>query len=371
MPRVITVFVLLLLGAGCADRTLATLVPEARNIGTIYPVFVATSRARNDDGNFGKDRSRTLSYAQLDVSIPPEHIPGKIRAASIRPNPQREFTLAGKTNFDGKNAFIGSLSQEIKSRPRGDREVTIYVHGYNNSYTDGAYRIAQLMHDIELPGTAVHYSWPSAANPLGYTHDRDSMLFARDGLEALLRDVQKAGPSRIVLVGHSMGTLLVMEALRQIEIGTPGWSKKALSGVVLISPDIDLDLFRSQADRVNALPQPFAIFVSNRDRALRLSARLNGSSKRLGNIESPDEIAEYPVTIIDVTQFASTADGHFTIGNSPTLIALLNGAVDLDSAFQKDRAGMAGLLPGTALTVRNATQLILSPALVIANPNGN
>jgi len=368
MLRVFAV-ILLVLGTGCADRTMTTLVPEALEIGTVYPVFVATSRARDDRGVFGKDRSRTLNFTELKVSVPPEHEAGKIRAASTRPDPQRQFTIAAEDDFDGENDFINALSKRIKSQPKGNREVTIYVHGYNNSFSDGAFRITQLMHDIELPGTAVHYSWPSAANPLGYTHDRDSMLFARDGLEKLLRDVQKAGPTSIILIGHSMGTLLVMEALRQIEIGTPGWSENRLSGVILISPDIDLDLFRTQADRIADLPQPFAIFVSERDRALRLSARLNGSSKRLGNLEDPDELAEYPVTIVDVSEFANSADGHFTFGTSPTLIALLKGAVDLEKAFQSDRAGMAGLLPGTALNVRNATQLILSPALALALPN--
>ena len=30
---------------------------------------------------------------------------------------------------------------------------------------------------------AVHYAWPSAAEPLGYVYDRDSAIFARDGLD--------------------------------------------------------------------------------------------------------------------------------------------------------------------------------------------
>ena len=101
--------------------------------------------------------------------------------------------------------------------------------------------------DFRLPGIGVHFSWPSAAHPLGYTYDRDSVLYARDGLEQLLRQVSAAGPDRIILVGHSLGSMLVMETLRQMEIRSPAWAQRNLGGVVLVSPDLDVDVFRQQS----------------------------------------------------------------------------------------------------------------------------
>jgi hypothetical protein len=58
---------------------------------------------------------------------------------------------------------------------------------------------------------------------------------------------------------------------------------------------------------------------------------------------------------------------HFTLGNSPLLIQILGQSAQLDETFQTDRAGRSGLLPGTVLTVQNATQLILSPQLALQN----
>lgn len=361
------IFLILLVLIGCTDRTLAPIISRAAQTGTIEKIFVATSRERNQSGNFAGGRGADVSYLTLDVAVPPKHQAGKIRTPSKTPNLDKEFAIAGRRDFDAQEEFVTGLKQSIAQSPDGSREVTIYVHGYNNSFSDGAFRVAQLMYDFEIPGTAVHYSWPSAANPLGYTHDRDSVLFARDGLEQLLRDVRAAKPSRIVLIGHSMGTLLIMEALRQIDIADPGWSKRAIGGVILISPDIDIDVFKSQAGRISGLPKPFAIFVSQKDRALRLSARLNGSSARLGRISDPAELAELPVTLVDVSEFANTPAAHFTLGTSPALITLLGDAQALEKAFSRDRAGTSGLLPGTLLTVQNATQLILSPALLLTN----
>lgn len=361
------VFLILLVLIGCTDRTLAPIVSRALQTGTIEKIFVATSRDRNPMGNFAGARSEDLSYLTLQVAVPPGHEAGKIRTPSKTPKLDTEFTIAARSDYDGRSGFISDLRRNIAQNESGSREVTIYVHGYNNSFSDGAFRIAQLMYDFELPGTAVHYSWPSAANPLGYTHDRDSVLFARDGLEQLLRDVRSAGPSRIVLIGHSMGSLLIMEALRQIEIASPGWSERAIGGVILISPDIDIDVFKTQAGRIAGLPEPFAIFVSQKDRALSLSARLNGSSARLGRISDPAELAELSITLVDVSEFANTPAAHFTLGTSPALITLLGDAQALERAFDSDQAGSSGLLPGTLLTVQNATQLILSPALLLTN----
>ncbi|MGH1330079.1 MAG: alpha/beta hydrolase [Paracoccaceae bacterium] len=365
MTRFIILSLLVLVG--CSDRTLAPIVARAALTGSIEKVFVATSRDVNPLGNFDGARRPDLSYLMLDVAVPPEHEAGKIRPPSKTPKLEREFSIAARKDYGANKDFTAELRRAIAQDSSGSREVTIYVHGYNNSFSDGAFRTAQLMYDFEIPGTAVHYSWPSAANPLGYTHDRDSVLFARDGLERLLRDVRAAGPSRIVLIGHSMGTLLIMEALRQIDIADPGWSQRAIGGVILISPDIDIDVFKTQAGRIAGLPEPFAIFVSQKDRALSLSARLNGSSARLGRISDPAELAELPVTLVDVSEFANTPAAHFTLGTSPALITLLSDAEALQKAFSRDRAGSAGLLPGTLLTVQNATQLILSPALLLTN----
>lgn len=360
---VLSVFVTL---SGCANRGFVPLTPQAAAIGTPHAIYVATHREPDAAGWYGEARASDLSYTKLQVVIPPAHVPGRITYGYTDPDPRTDFTIAAKQDYAAAAPFQADIKATLAALPPDEREVLLYVHGYNNSFFDGVFRAAQMKHDYDLPGVALHYSWPSAANPLGYTYDRDSVLFARDGLEKVLRDLAASGANRIVLVGHSLGTMLVMESLRQIEIRTPGWSKRALAGVVLVSPDLDVDLFKTQADRLAALPEPFAIFVSRRDRALMLSARINGDAERLGSLTDPSRLAEYPVSIIDVSSFAD-GDGarHFTLGSSPLLIRLLSQSVDLNSAFQRDTAGQTGLLPGTVLTVRNATQLILSPALAL------
>ncbi|CUH65008.1 putative esterase of the alpha/beta hydrolase fold protein [Thalassovita gelatinovora] len=365
MLRTALILCLVLLSA-CGDREAVLLSPEARDTGVVYTSFVATNRGRTEQGWFSDERSEELDYLTVDVSVPPKHKAGEIKLNLHRVDPEEHFALVSKREFNGSQEFTGALRHALAQQPKADRDVLVYVHGYNNSFADGVYRTVQMKHDFELPGVIVHYSWPSAANPLAYPYDRDSLLYSRDGLETLLRQVRAAQPGRIILVGHSLGTMLMMETLRQIEIATPGWSRRALGGAVLISPDLDIDLFKMQANRFAALPEPFAIFVSSRDRALQLSVRLNGSRKRLGSLTDPQELADYPVTLVDVSEFAKMGGTrHFTLGTSPLLIALLSKSDALNDAFGRDQAGRSGLLPGTVITAKNATQLILSPLLLL------
>ena len=131
-----------------------------------------------------------------------------------------------------------------------------------------------------------------------------------------------------------------------------------------MSPDIDVQVFRSQAARLSPLPEPFFIFTSQRDRALRLSALVSGEPARLGNIGTIEDVAEFNVTLIDVSEFRGGDPlNHNTVVTSPAMIRLLSRAEAVNSAFEGQDNSPIGLLPGTVLSLQNATQVILTPNL--------
>lgn len=366
MIRCAVVFCLMLLIA-CTPRGQLTLVAPAMAVGTPETVFVATTRATDPETDkFGSKRSEMPTFARYTVAIPPVRQKGSItwpKRGRI-PDPQTDFLTTSETRYSGEAAFRRDVTVAMSRKGSGPREATIFVHGFNTTFSEGLYRIAQLSHDLELPGATLHYSWPSAAIPFGYAYDSDSSVFARTGLESLIREVADSGADRIFLVAHSMGSAIVVEALRQLAIRGDRQTLNRIGGVILISPDIDVDVFRIHAHEIGKLPQPFLIFGSDRDKALRLSARLTGQTARLGSMTNVGAVADLDVTFLDVAAF-DVKGGHFNLGDSAALISLLGRINDVGAAFEADRATQLGILPGVVLTVQNATQIILSPVVAV------
>jgi esterase/lipase superfamily enzyme len=357
----------LVLLLACSPRGAITYAPEAANVGRVTPVFIGTTRVL-EGGTFGPDRAEKMRFARYDIAIPPLRKTGEINWPSrlAKPNPKRHFLTTKEVLFPDEAGFRADLRRDLAKH---GNEAVIFVHGYNNNFSEGLYRVAQFSHDLDLPGSVVHYAWPSAARPLGYVYDRDSALFARDGLEKLIDEVAAAGAQSILLVAHSMGSSLAMEAMRQTAIRGDQGAMNRLAGVILISPDIDVDVFRSQAKAIGNLPQPFLIFGSDRDKLLALSARLTGQSERLGSLSDVSRVADLNVTFLDISGFSSGA-GHFTLGDSPALIKLIDSIGQIESAFEDDRARRVGLISGAVLTVQNATQIILTPVVkIVAEAN--
>lgn len=354
------IFSVVLALSACAPRGKITYLPGAGQVGDVQNIFVTSTRDTDDVGAPTSNRGGALLFGQVGVSVPEDREPGEISWPGRKtPDPAQHFLVDNYERFASQRAFQTAMTRALRGRRGEERTAAVFVHGFNNRFSEGLYRFAQLNADLKLPFLPVHYSWPSAGHPLGYGYDRDSMLFARDGLEATLRSVSESGVDEILLVGHSMGALLSMEALRQMAIsdGQKGLSK--IGGVVLISPDIDLDLFRQQAKRIGKLPQPFYIFTSSRDRALQLSARLTGQSARLGNNTDVKELAELDVTMVDLSAFSDGQIDHNVAFASPAFLRLINSIPNLSAAISDSPTVKPGLFPGTVLVVQNATRLVI------------
>ncbi len=353
----------LILLMGCTSRGAVTLVPSGTPVGDVEKIFIGTTRKQESDGSFSGSRADGVRYALYEVSVPKTREVGQIAwpPRHGKADPQTQFVTAAEQVYPTADRFRANLRTELA---KNGGEAVIFVHGYNTNFAEGVYRVAQFAHDLKLPGAIVEYSWPSAGVPLGYAYDRDSALWARDGLEQLIHEVAAAGAKRIYLVAHSMGSGVLMEALRTVALRADRRELGLVGGVILISPDIDVDVFREEAHAIKDLPQPFVIFGSDRDRILQLSAALTGNSERLGALTDMSRVADLKVTFMDVGAFSEGA-GHFTVGESPALISLLGQIASIQGAFEADRRRQLGVLPGIVMTVQNATQVILSPLVAV------
>jgi esterase/lipase superfamily enzyme len=348
---------------GCAGHGVMSFVDQPARTGTLQTIFVATNRAADSNGEiFSGKRAAALSYNSYAVSVPPAHKPGKIEWAKSKPDIAKNFVTVDRANYTGSDDFKASINRSIAGKPAAQREAVVFVHGFNTSYSEGVYRLAQIKNDFHLPGIAVDFSWPSAAETRYYVYDRDSIALSRDGLQTLLNDLADSNVTKITLVGHSMGTYLTVETLRQMSMLKQSRFQRKLGPVVLLSPDIDVDVFKSQISRIDPLPQPFIIFTSSKDKALKISALLTGQKERLGSLSSVKEIGNDKITVVDVSKFkGGDRLDHFAVATSPELITLINGILDNGGGGFLDPQADINPITAPVHILRGVTGIILDP----------
>jgi esterase/lipase superfamily enzyme len=314
--------------SACAGKPppLALVEPQGAD-GAAYDVLVATNRAPIDDREqrYGDGRSDDLAFNAISVWVPNNRTPGSISYPSDSPNIDQEFAI---TRFDSitSDQFLELLNNRLAGLT-DSKSVFVFVHGYNVPYSSGVYRIAQIVADFENDSVPVHYSWPSSGKPLGYMYDRDSVQFARDGFAELLTELVASNAESIFLMGHSMGGLLVMETLRQLSLTGRDEIIEKIAPLVLASPDIDNDVFRSQLLSLSIRPDPIIVFVASDDNALRLSQRLRGGHPRVGEGLNISDLQDAGITVIDLSDI-ELGDGtqHSAFASSPELIKLFRQA---------------------------------------------
>ncbi|WP_299474626.1 alpha/beta fold hydrolase [uncultured Roseibium sp.] len=313
--------------------------------GSVVPILAITPRKPVDDPKlrYGDGRNSDLSYADIDVWVPDDRKLGTIKPPSHTPDPSSEFGVTGIDEVASESDALARINAQLKRLPPDDRIVMIFIHGYNVSYVSGIYRQAQLIHDFDQPVVGIHYSWPSAGKTSAYLYDRDSVQFARDGLQRTIELAARSNARTVAVVAHSMGTLLTMEAVRQLSLSNKKSALKRISPLVLASPDIDGDVFRSQISVIEPKPSPFVVLASRKDKALKISRDLRGGTSRIGQGDDIEALQELGITVVDLSEITDGQDGasHATFANSPTLIRLIQSGAISPASLPENREAFA------------------------------
>ena len=374
--------VLVLVVAGCAGPRSRDLLPAGpvtatQGVAAVHDIYVATTRAPAEDPRevYSGGRADAATFARIKVSVPAAHKVGAIeRPRGEKPNPGKYFTALSIAGIAGSDAFAAQVAAASRSK---DGRAVVFVHGYNTSFDAAVYRVTQLAHDAGYDGAPVLFSWASGGRTLDYVYDRDSATAARDALEDLIRSLARSGVRRVDIVAHSMGTWLTMEALRQLAIAGDRDIDGKLGDVVLASPDIDVDVFKSQMRRYGTPDRPFLLLLSGDDRALRLSSLIAGSAPRVGDYGSAEDLAKLGVVVVDLTKIkAGDSYNHTKFADNPLLVKLLGDRLREGDSFGTDERTLTdhiGLLArGIGGTIGSAAEIVITtPVNVISIAVGN
>jgi len=366
-------FLTILVGA-CGTRPESGFLLPVANQGpatSSHTILVATTRQRDERPGtlFNGERAQRIDFAEIAVSVPPNHQDGEIEWASEPPgDPAKTFAVRKAAYLDGEKAFIAALNAQLALRPKGQRRIFLFVHGYNTMFAESVYRFAQLIHDSKGQGVPVLFTWASRGQLTQYVYDNNSATAARDDLERTIRLIFASNAEQVNILAHSMGNWVTVEALRQIKMTGGLANSSKLGNLFLAAPDIDIDVFKSQMRRFGKPAKPFYIIVSKDDKALGISNFLAGGQSRLGADANTAELAELGATVIDMTDVkALDSSNHGKFAQLAAVAPQLEAA--LERGIRTHRTGAsAGEIAGNSLEaiVKLPITLITAPLRAVA-----
>ncbi len=320
-----------------------------------HRLFIITTREASEvvGALFSAERAPELGLASVDVTIPPNHEVGKVeRPRRLPPDPRKEFAVVDPAIYKGESAFLSELNKEVMKRKAGDRRILLFIHGYNTTTSDAILHLSQFVEDTGFTGVPVLFTWASAAKTPRYVYDLNSALVAREKLGEMANILAASRAEQVDILAHSMGTFLTMEGLVEAQQrGTLG-TRGMINTVMLASPDIDIDLFRTQ---IAQLPRPVLnrmfLLVSKDDKALRVSRLIAGGVPRVGATDAA-ELEKLGLTVIDLSEIEDSSSGsHSKFTGSPEVVQLIGAGLNNVGAFSERSPQLRELIVGVPIRI--------------------
>lgn len=250
-------------------------------------------------------RPKVLGTGDL-VTFPPTPLPFFERNGRIVTEPEAAAAYAA-----AGQRMQAELSRAL--RAGGQRDVLLYVHGFNSQFDDTLQTLVQLWQATDRTALPLAFSWPSG-NPgaFGYFKDRESGEFSIFHFKETLRLLSSTpGVRRIHIIAHSRGSDVATSALRElvIEARAGGRDPRAtlkIENLIMVAPDLDFSIVRQRliAERFGPAFGRITIYINPEDGALGLAQMLMAGT-RFGRL-SADQLDETERRI-----FARIGNVHF------------------------------------------------------------
>jgi esterase/lipase superfamily enzyme len=303
---------------GCAALTSAGVRFDAAELSGNPVLLVATTRKPVDGARtrpwFGTERASAMTLARAKL-VPPD---------------EGRFSLTAVGLGDWRLEAIEPAQKlsDLLAPGAARRDVLLYVHGFNQTFETAALDAARLSDGIRFRGETMMFSWPSKAKLFDYGYDRESAMWSRDALERVLSLLMASqGVGRIHVVAHSVGTMLSMEALRQIYARHGVAITDKIGAVIFASPDIDMDVFTSSVERIPPLAPKITVITATNDRALAVAGWIAGGMTRVGAAEKA-QLERMGLRVIDASAQGWGIINHDLFLSNAEIRLVIRRAVD-------------------------------------------
>lgn len=299
------------------------------------------------------------------------------RSAVMLANPDE----LGDDPQDAAKNFAVAVNAKLANSKRKD--IYIYTHGYKVIFENPLLVATELWHFLGYDGVFIAYAWPATPSRWAYLRDIETAAGYARNLRIFLEYLaEETDAENIHVLGYSAGTRLVARTFEQLALihhertAEEIYAALRIDHVILVGSDLDREVFAAYlADGMLKVPRHLSIYVSEKDKALRLSRFLT-RRERLGQMWSQEikaDISEYlyqneaDISIINVTEAreSTAGNGHDYFRRSPwassdILITLSYGLSPTDRGLVRAEGSPIWTFPSdyvkrlqTALTAAN------------------
>ncbi len=254
--------------------------------GSCYPVWFGTNRRPVDPADHGKgytgEFDERTHFGKRIVYIPESHRPGELGSPlwrRILTGRDDRIRLGPATHLD-REQFTREVREVLARLDPTERNILVYIHGFNTSFEEAARRAAQLGFDLRVPGLTAFYSWPSRGRLSGYLTDLAAVEASEEHIARfLVRVAELGGPGKVHIIAHSMGNRGLLRAMHRATARAALAAGVRFGQIFLAAPDVDVALFRQLAGIYPKVSDRTTLYVADEDKALAAMAWLAQGEK--------------------------------------------------------------------------------------------
>jgi esterase/lipase superfamily enzyme len=295
----------------------------------LQPILYATDRAPSNPSGVNafysgmRNPERVLNFGTANVNVPRGHKLATLEIGSIwnfeaAPDPKKHWMLTNVTQSTEAEFF-----QQIADSVQKSRDILLYIHGYNVTFTDAVLRTAQLCRDLVFGGTVVLYSWTSQGNPISYFIDETNVGNTTERLREFVLAIAEIPNVRALhVIAHSMGNRAMIDALRILSdtrMPSQAMTSVPFANIVFAAPDVDAENFADKVKYIRALGRRLTLYASEFDSALLLSKKFHGFQRAGQGGASIVLISD--LDTIDASQVDASLLGHAYYGSNPKVVS--------------------------------------------------
>ena len=326
---------LVLILTGCATREGDVTEPAERGIP--IKVYYATNRAYQGGTN-------PETFFANAPNIPRSHLRYGWHNLIFGP----------KGNWEGKKLrvlsrpdWVEMIRSEVGTLPGQEaKTLVVFVHGYNNSFTEAATTTAKLKQKFGSRAVAICYTWPSRGRLSGYDADQNETDSSRGYFANFITDLKTDFPDHeIAVMAHSMGSRIAVGGVQKLPQVQPsgilGLGKEyPLKAIALLASDLDRTAYEDDYSHdINRRAKRIFIYVSSKDKALQASSFTKDVEGRLGE-PFPRPYSDDKAETIDASGLNARFLGHGYITDREEVLDDLRTAI-LESRDARQRENLS------------------------------